>query len=260
MIITSKADGSESNLAALTLGDLLAFNRHLAKLVDAGVPIRFPGAPSSLTHWLEGVNQRVSARVESGEAAACAVANDPHSNAAYRAALSAWLSSQLNHTADAQPQPQSHQHDLRVLEPWVQAGLRGDREVDRSAVFAFWLWIIGLLASVSMIFSVGRIFPKLQQFYENSGYERGIGYLGCEWIYDRLGTVAILLAGSLVAAPVLWWFWFQRIAKYRTLSSQLRVLFFAAYLVVGGAMVLAVGSIVFWPITELLMQVGEPRP
>lgn len=251
---------SEKNLTALVLSDLLSFNSHLAKLMDAGVPIRFPGAPSSLREWLEGINQRVSARVESGESVAVAVANDPHGNSAYRAALSDWFHSHLGASTESGLSPQNDQHDLRVLEPWTRAGLSGDREVDRSAVFAFWLWIIALMASVSLVFSVGRIFPKLQQFYENSGYERGIGYLGCQWIYDRLGAVAVLLAGLLVAAPVLWRFWFQRIAKYRTLSSQLRMLFFAAYLVVGGALVLAVGSIVLWPITELLMQVGEPRP
>jgi hypothetical protein len=261
MTLTRNADESESHLAALTLSDLICFNGHIIKLVHAGVPIRFPGAPISVTQWLEGINQRVTSRVELGESVALAITHDPYSNAAYRQSLSAWLNSRRDSASDARlVDAHGAACDLRVLEPWVQAGLSGDREVDRSAVFAFWLWIIALMASVSLVFSVGRIFPKLQQFYEDSGYERGIGYLGCQWIYDRLGAVAVLLAGLLVAAPVLWRFWFQRIAKYRTLSSQLRMLFFAAYLVVGGAMVLAVGSIVLWPITELLMQVGEPRP
>jgi hypothetical protein len=251
---------SETGLVAAELADFLSFHRHLTQLVAAGVPLRFPGAPSSLPDWLQGISDRVSERVSSGESAATAVQTESSRNAAYQAALYAWLNSRSETTHAEDPQQRQSKHDLRVLEPWVQAGMNGNREVDRSAVFAFWLWIVALMASVALIFSVRRIFPKLQQVYENSGYELGIGYLGCQWLYDRLGAVSILLAGLLVAAPVLWRWWFQRIAKYRILSSRLRMLFFAAYLVAGGAMVLAVGAIVLWPITELLLQVGEARP
>lgn len=260
MTLTRIADESESNLAALAISDLLCFNGHLARLVDAGVPIRFPGAPSSMTHWLEGINQRVSARVDSGESVAAAVMNDLHGNAAYRAALSAWLNSRASNSANKGLDSQLHQPDLRVLEPWVQAGLNGDREVDRSATFAFWLWIVGLMASVALVFSVWKVFPKLQQFYDNSRYEQGVGYLCCQWIYDRLGIVSILLAGVLAGAPLLWRIGFQGILKHRTLPAQLRRLFFALYLALGGTLVLAVGWIVIWPMTELLLQVGEPRP
>lgn len=260
VLMTKESPASEIRFAALELSELVSFNDRLAKLVDAGVPIRFPGAPSSLVDWLKGISDRVSVRVESGESIATALAADSGSNAAYQAALSAWLNSRSVPSIDTNSNTPPLDHDLRVLEPWVQAGLSGDREIDRSALFAFWLWVIALIASVSMVLSVWRIFPKLQQCYENSGYEVGISYRSCQWVYDRLGIIAFLLSGLLVAVPWLWRYWFQRIAKHRAFTARLQYGFFAAYLVFGGAIVLGVGWLVIGPMAELLLQVGEPQP
>jgi hypothetical protein len=258
--MTKESHASKIGFAALELSELVSFNDRLVKLVDAGVPIRFPGAPSSLVEWLKGISDRVSARVGSGESTATALAAVLGSNGAYQEALSAWLNSRSSPSIVPSSDSQLSEHDLRVLEPWVQAGLNGDREIDRSALFAFWLWIIAVMASVSMVLSVWRIFPKLEQFYDNSGYKLGISYRGCQWVYDRLGIISFLLAVLLVAVPWCWRYWFQRVAKHRAFTAKLRYGFFAAYLVFGGAIVLGVGWLVIGPMAELLVQVGEPQP
>ncbi|MFN9433419.1 MAG: hypothetical protein ACK6DC_00600 [Planctomycetota bacterium] len=125
--MTKESHASKIGFAALELSELVSFNDRLVKLVDAGVPIRFPGAPSSLVEWLKGISDRVSARVGSGESTATALAAVLGSNGAYQEALSAWLNSRSSPSIVPSSDSQLSEHDLRVLEPWVQAGLNGDR-------------------------------------------------------------------------------------------------------------------------------------
>ena len=252
MEMVSPKNQMPSGLSELELPQLLSFNDQVKKLVVAGVPIRFPGAPSHVPEWLGGISKRVALNVGLGQSPSTALSSDPSINPAYLTALAAWLESRK--ASDA-----TSVGSLQVLEPWVQSGLQGDRQVDKSGLYAFWLWLVALMASIVMIHSVWVMFPKLKIFYENSGLQIGIGYRWSEWIYDRLGLVASVLAAMVLAAPVLWRLWFQRIAKHWRIPSYTARVFFLVYLLLGGAMTALLGWTVLWPVVELLIQVGEPR-
>jgi len=246
-------------LSGLELQDLLAFNNQVAKLALAGVPIRFAGAPHSISEWLQGISNRAAVNVGLGQTAFGALSSEPSINAQYVAALAAWLGSK---TSGGGPdfEGDGSQGSLKVLEPWVQKGLQGNRQVDKSAIYAFWLWIVAMLASVVLIHTVWLLFPKLAKFYDNSGYEIGIGYRWLEWIHDRLAWVACSLAGILIAAPLLWRAWFSSIAQHWSLPKYFSQGFFLAYLLLGGIITAVLGWTVFWPVIEMLVCVGEPQP
>jgi len=248
-----------NGLEHLELSDLLSFNSQVSKLVDAGVPIRFQGAPSSMGLWLQGISNRVAVNVGLGDSPAVALSKDPSVNSAYLSALTAWQASReggsSNNTDD-----QSLEGAFEALDPWVRSGIAGDRQVDKSSVYAFWLWLVALMASMVMIHSAWTVFPKLKLFYQNSGFEIGGGYLWLKWIYDRLVPLGLSLAMLLALAPLVWRLWFNRIVKHRILSNVYSRGFFLAYLAIGGLMTAVVGWTVFWPMVELLIQVGEPRP
>ena len=116
------------------------------------------------------------------------------------------------------------------------------------------------MAAVVLVYSVWTIYPKLQSFYENSGFQIGIGYRWLEWLYANLNLVAFAWVGALVAAPLAWNLWFQRIAKHWELPVYFSRGFFLAYIILGGAINAVLGWTVFWPVIELLIRVGEPLP
>ena len=246
-------------LADLELPDLLAFNDQLTKLVSAGVPIRFAGAPRSLDRWLQGVSSKVAVGVGLGQKPYAVLNADPSMNLEYIAALSAWYRSRST-PSDPGFQEEDSWRSLRVLEPWVRNGLMGNRQVDKSALYAFWLWTVAWIASVVLIHTVWLLFPKYQRFYQNSGLEIGVGYRSMEWIYNHLLVVASVLGVLLVAAPVLWRAWFRVIARHWSLSNHFARGFFLAYLLIGGLITAVLGWTVFWPVIELLLRISEPRP
>jgi hypothetical protein len=245
-------------LARLELSQLLAFNSQIAKLVAAGVPIRFPGAPVSVADWLDGMNKRVALSAEQGNSAGVAIGSDPAANPAYLSALLAWLetpqeSGDSNLDSDANA-------SLAVFEPWVQSGVEGTRQLNKSAVYAFWLWILCLMASLVLLHSAWVMVPKLRQLYENSGLEIGFGFRCLDWIYTRLTPLALLSASVLIAAPILWRNLSGKITRHWKIPSYFSKGVFLGYLVLGGLIVAALGVLVFLPIAELLLELGEPRP
>jgi hypothetical protein len=246
-------------LAELELPELLAFNNQLSKLASAGVPIRFAGAPRSLDRWLQGISSRVAMGVGLGQKPFALLNADPSMNQEYIAALSAWYGSR-SAQSDRGSQEEDSLGSLRVLEPWVRKGLMGNRQVDKSALYAFWLWTVAWIASIVLIHTVWLLFPKFQRFYQNSGLEIGVGYRWMEWIYNHLMVVASVLGLLLVAAPVLWRAWFRVIARHWSLSSHFARGFFLAYLLIGGLITAVLGWTVFWPVIELLLRISEPRP
>jgi hypothetical protein len=226
----------------------LAFNSQLTKLVQAGVPIRFPGAPVSLVPWLDEISKQVALKVDLGQSPCDALNNNPESNSSYLSALSAWLKSR------------SSDSSLRTLDPWVQSGISGNHQIGKSAQYAFWLWVLCLIASVILMQSVWMLFPKLRLFYENSHLQIGVGYLWMQWIYDHFIPIASAIAILLLAAPILWRLWFYKLSKHRLLPNYYSRGFFLAYLIIGGGLTAILGLTVFVPLIEILTQVGEPRP
>ncbi|MFM7518660.1 MAG: hypothetical protein ACKO3V_17125 [Pirellula sp.] len=235
-------------LERLELSDLLAFNSQLTKLVQAGVPVRFPGAPVSVVPWLEELNKQVALNVNSGQSPWVALSGDAKTNNAYVLTLAAWLKSR------------SSGNSLRVLDPWVRSGVSGNHQIGKSGQYAFWLWLLSLIASVILMQSVWMLYPKLQRFYENSGLQMGVGYRWLQWLYENFSPIASVLATLLLIAPLAWRTWFYKIAKHRVLPSYYSRGFFLAYLIIGGAMTAILGLTVFVPVIEILTQVGEPRP
>ncbi len=237
-----------AELVRLELSDLLTFNSQLTKLVQAGVPIRFPGAPVSVVPWLEEINKQVALNVNLGQSPWAALSGDAKTNSSYLSALAAWLKSRSMDTS------------LSVLDPWVQSGISGNHQIGKSAQYAFWLWLLSLIASVILMQSVWILYPKLQLFYDNSGLRFGVGYRWLQWLYENFRPIASALAILLLVAPLLWRFWFYKVAKHRLLPSYYSRGFFLAYLILGGAMTAILGLTVFIPVIEILTQLGEPRP
>ena len=237
-----------AELVRLELSDLLTFNSQLTKLVQAGVPIRFPGAPVSVVPWLEEINKQVALNVNLGQSPWAALSGDAKTNSSYVSALAAWLKSRSMDTS------------LRVLDPWVQSGISGNHQIGKSAQYAFWLWLLSLIASAILMQSVWILYPKLQLFYDNSGLRIGVGYRWLQWLYENFRPIASALAILLLVAPLLWRFWFYKVAKHRLLPSYYSRGFFLAYLILGGAMTAILGLTVFIPVIEILTQLGEPRP
>jgi hypothetical protein len=262
--MTSKPNPSSDRLERLQISDLQAFNGQVAKLIAAGVPIRFPGAPVSVVDWLQGISHRAAVNVGLGQSPSGALKSDPSVRPAYLQALSAWLAngsdaSELAGVSDTS-EPSGSQRDLSALDPWVQTGLRGERLVGRSEVYAFWLWLVAFVASLALIHSVWVMQPKLRQFYENSGLVIGPGYRWMDWLYSRLGFVTLALALFLIAFPLVWRFWIRGVAKHWSLPSYFARIFFVAYLVLGGAITALIGCTVFLPMIELLTKLGAPGP
>ena len=237
-----------AELVRLELSDLLTFNSQLTKHVQAGVPIRFPGAPVSVVPWLEEINKQVALNVNLGQSPWAALSGDAKTNSSYVSALAAWLKSRSMDTS------------LRVLDPWVQSGISGNHQIGKSAQYAFWLWLLSLIASAILMQSVWILYPKLQLFYDNSGLRIGVGYRWLQWLYENFRPIASALAILLLVAPLAWRTWFYRIAKHRLLPSYYSRGFFLAYLILGGAMTAILGLTVFIPVIEILTQLGEPRP
>lgn len=235
-------------LERLELSDLLAFNSQLTKLVQAGVPVRFPGAPVSVVPWLEEINKQVALNVNLGQSPWAALSGNAKPQDAYLSALAAWLKSRSTDTS------------LSVLDPWVQSGISGNHQIGKSAQYAFWLWLLSLIASVILMQSVWILYPKLQLFYDNSGLQIGAGYRWLQWLYENFRPIAAVLAILLLIAPLAWRTWFYRIAKHRVLPSYYSRGFFLAYLVLGGVITAILGLTVFIPVIEILTQLGEPRP
>ena len=234
-------------LDGLELQDLLAFNSLLAKLVQAGVPIRFPGAPISVAPWLEEINKQVAVKVDLGQSPWTALSSNSNANASYLSALSSWLKNR------------SSVNTLGFLDPWVQSGVSGNRQIGKSAQYSFWLWLLSLFASVILMQTVWMMYPKLELFYENSGLQIGMGYRWMQWLYENFKAIATLLTILLVVAPVLWRLWFYKLAKHCVLPSYYSRGFFLAYLVLGGAMTALLGLTVFIPVIHILTAVAGAR-
>ncbi len=247
-------------LESLQISDLLAFNGQVAKLIEAGVPIRFPGAPTSVIDWLQGISHRAAHNVGLGQSLSGALKSDSSVQPAYLEALSAWLGSAPEASGSASGLGSDSSRDLSALDPWVKTGLRGDRLVGRSEVYAFWLWLVALVASLVLIHSVWVIHPKLRQFYENSGMLLGPGYRWMDWLYGHLGWMALAMSVLLIAIPIIWRFWFRGVAKHWSLPSYFARIFFVAYLVLGGVITGFTAITVFWPMVELLTKLGAPGP
>lgn len=247
-----------NGLERLELSDLLSFNSYVSGLSAAGVPIRFPGAPRQLCDWLQGISNRMAVNVGMGQKLSIALSNDPHITPAYLSALAAWQSSK-DQTASNSSDDSASLGDFQVLEPWVRSGIAGNRQVDRSALYAFWLWVVALMGSIVMIHSVWTVFPKIRQLYNHSGYALGGGYRWLEWLFNRLTPLSLFAFGLLILAPLLWRFWFEKMTKHHVVPKYYSRLFFLAYLLLGGLVTLVVGLTVFWPVIEMLIQIGEPR-
>jgi hypothetical protein len=121
-------------LESLQISDLLAFNGQVAKLIEAGVPIRFSGAPTSVIDWLQGISHRAAVNVGLGQSLPGALKSDSSVQPAYLEALSAWLGSAPEASDSASGSGSDSSRDLSALDPWVKTGLRGDRLVGRSEV------------------------------------------------------------------------------------------------------------------------------
>ncbi|MFM8573704.1 MAG: hypothetical protein ACKOAU_19070, partial [Pirellula sp.] len=76
----------------------------------------------------------------------------------------------------------------------------------------------------------------------------------------RLTPIALLSASVLIAAPILWRNLSGRITRHWKIPSYFSKGVFLGYLVLGGLIVAALGVLVFLPIAELLLELGEPRP
>ena len=252
--MSSNTSPSYDRLESLQISDLLAFNGEVAKLIEAGVPIRFPGAPTSVVDWLQGISHRAAVNVGRGQSLSGALKSDPSVQPAYLEALSAWLGS----APEASDSASDSSRDLSALDPWVQTGLRGDRLVNRSEVYAFWLWLVAFVASLALIHSVWVMQPKMRQFYENSGLVVGPGYRWMDWLYSHLGWMALAMGVLLIAIPMVWRFWFRGVAKHWSLPSYFARIFFVAYLAFGGAITGFTAITVFWPMVELLTKLGAP--
>jgi len=256
--MSSNSSPTYDRLESLQISDLLAFNGQVAKLIEAGVPIRFPGAPTSVVDWLQGISHRAAVNVGLGQSLSGALKSDSSVQPAYLEALSAWLGSAPEVGVSASDSASDSSRDLSALDPWVQTGLRGDRLVGRSEVYAFWLWLVAFVASLALIHSVWVMQPKLRQFYENSGLVVGPGYRWIDWLYGHLGWMALAMGVLLIAIPMVWRFWFRGLAKHSSLPSYFARIFFVAYLAFGGAITGFTAITVFWPMVELLTILGAP--
>lgn len=236
---------------SITLGDLMAFNAKLEKLVNAGVPIRFAGAPSEFGVWLHEINSRVALRVGAGTQVHDALREIESSKPGYYETFYAWWRSKHE-------MGEGSQGDLGVLESWVSQGLQGDRRLQQAKVSLLSLWLLAVLATFFLWLTVSILNHKIHRVYEQMRVRPGPGALWLDWIYKNangllLGIVVGLLGVSWIANRLL-----RNWVTHRLISRVTPKTWMAISLGLGGLLVLLQGLIVFWPLVELLYRVSEP--
>jgi hypothetical protein len=236
---------------SITLGDLMAFNAKLEKLVKAGVPIRFAGAPCQLGVWLHEISSRVALRVGTGLQVPEALREIENSNTGYCEAFFAWCQSK-------QKMGEGSQGDLGVLETWVSQGLQGDKRLQQAKVSLLSLWLLAVLATFFLWLTVSVLNHQILRVYEQMRIEPGPGALWLNWIYENatgllIGLTVGLLGISWIANRLL-----RGWVTHRLISRVTPKIWMAISLGLGGLLVLLQGLIVFWPLVELLYRVSEP--
>ena len=184
-------DSTASREPGIALSDFLAFNTKLEKLIAAGVPIRFPGAPVRMREWLQDVSRKVALRVSTGAEVLSAVDLEVGAQGGYRDAFVAWCGTQRGGDYEQRA------GDLSVLEPWVVRGVQGDRRVQESWVSLVSLWILGAIAILTFWFTVRNLYPSMALYYENARLVPGFGFQALSWLNRNLSW--------LVASASLGW-------------------------------------------------------
>lgn len=236
---------------SITLGDLMAFNAKLEKLIKAGVPIRFAGAPSELGVWLHEISSCVALRVGEGLQVQDALREIENFKPGYCEAFFSWWRSK-------QELGEGSQGDLGVLESWVSQGLQGDGRLQQAKVSLLSLWLLAFLASFFLWLTVSVLNNQIFRVYEQMRIEPGPGALWLDWLYKNangslLGIIVGLLGVSWIANRLL-----GGRVRHRLITRLTPKLWMAISLGLGGLLVLLQGLIVFWPLVELLYRVSEP--
>lgn len=236
---------------SITLGDLMAFNAKLEKLVKAGVPIRFAGAPSQIGVWLHEISSRVAVRVGAGLQVQEALREIESSNPGYREAFLAWCQSK-------QELGEGSEGDLSAVESWVSQGFLGDSLLRQAKSSLLSLWLLAALAGVFLWLTVSVLYQQISRVYAQMRIEPGPGAHWLGWIHENANwLLATLLFGLVGVSWIASWFMGSSV-PHRLISRVTPKLWMAISLGLGGLLVLLQGLIVFWPLVELLYRVSEP--
>lgn len=236
---------------SITLGDLMAFNAKLEKLVKAGVPIRFAGAPNQIGVWLHEISSRVAVRVGAGLQVQEALREIESSNPGYREAFLAWCQSK-------QEMGEGSEGDLSVVESWVSQGLQGDSLLRQAKSSMLSLWLLAALAGGFLWLTVSVLYQQISRVYAQMRIEPGPGAQWLGWIHENANwLLATLLLGLLGVSWIARWLMGSS-APHRLISRVTPKFWMAISLGLGGLLVLLQGLIVFWPLVELLYRVSEP--
>lgn len=245
-------DSSASIEPGIALSDFLAFNTKLEKLIAAGVPIRFPGAPNRMREWLQDLSRKVALRVGTGAAVLEAVDSEVGGQVGYRDAFVAWCGTSQR---DVYEQGAG---DLSVLEPWVVRGVQGERRVQESWVSLVSFWILGAIAILTFWFTVRNLFPPMKLYYENARLVPGVGFQSLAWLNENLTWLVALASIGWIAFVSLGRGVVSNGFRHVPISRKLPGFWLGVAVLVGGVIVAALGLMVFWPLIELLYRVSEP--
>ena len=245
-------DSTASREPGIALSDFLAFNTKLEKLIAAGVPIRFPGAPVRMREWLQDVSRKVALRVSTGAEVLSAVDLEVGAQGGYRDAFVAWCGTQQRGDYE------QGEGDLSVLEPWVVRGVQGDRRVQESWVSLVSLWILGAIAILTFWVTVQNLYPSMAFYYENARLVPGFGFQALSWLNRNLSW--LVAAASLVWVAFAWLGrgFVSNAFRHVPISKRVPGFWLGVAVLVGGVIVAALGLMVFWPLIELLHRVSEP--
>jgi len=236
---------------SITLGDLMAFNAKLEKLVKAGVPIRFAGAPSQIGVWLHEISSRVALRVGAGVQMREALREVESSNAGYCEAFLAWWRTK-------QEMGEGSEGDLSVVESWVSQGLKGESRLRQARVSLLSLWLLAVLAAGFLWLTVSLLYQQILRVYEQMRVEPGPGAQWLGWIYGNLNFLIVALLTLLLMVSWIARRYLGGAVQHRLVSRMTPNSWMALTLGIGGLLVLVQGLIVVWPLVELLYRISEP--
>ncbi len=263
-----------------SLADALAFNERLRSLSEAGIPLLLEYQAGEASLAIDRINARLAIRSGSGESLPAILDSDSLFSPQYRKALEDWVQSDRS---------------MAAAQPLVSAGQRCERLVSNFNFSMGSVAILWLFASLCLLLLVWRLPPEIGRLYEVSQRQPGIAYKVLDFLHQNLAWLSVL--AFLIPLIVLFlWRWFAQseplhswalrsgtppdrsddvatpcnsnlwkslasIASAqaeRRLRTKQRWLPFVLGLLAGGLIVLGLGTILIWPMAELLNEIANP--
>jgi hypothetical protein len=173
---------------AIRFEDVLVFNERLVGIAKAGVPVLFEHNPNDLEGSLQRINSQIAVRAGRGEAIEAILKTESDCSPEYRDALHAWV---------------LLQGSMLAAEPLVAAGRWRQGTMSKFHASLCKLWIVWMMASISLLFMIWNLTPKLMGVYDVSHltYRPGMHFLIL--IYSQLRWWVALTVVISVAIPFL---------------------------------------------------------